>query len=369
MLISIFLNGLYESVFRLGQNRFWLSFFEFFLLVIFINGIGLVPEEPYQRLSENPFTTRTDIHFINYWQENPLLPVTAFYLGLSSPHTFNTLCFVIITGAFLSFALLSRRRWGSAPALIFSTLLITSPLTTVILSWLGTPDSLTLALTVPFLFTHSGLLIFFLSILGVMNHPTFIIAVLEILALRWVARDKVNFKHLIAAGVGLAAGYGLVRLFIAANQIEIVSRADFMLLRSGEEWLKLNAINLPMSIFSLFNIQWLILPVCLVMFFKRDKLFYSLALVFLLVNYGFTFFTLDTTRIFSLLSWGVLFMCIFRSFELAVSDRDDAPQVQRQFLQSLTLIAIASFITPRYFSWMGEIHTTPFYEFLRKVFR
>lgn len=370
MLISTFLDGLYEGTLRLGRGKFWLPFLGLvFLVVILINGIGVVPEEPYQRLSENPFITRTDIHFNNYWQENPLLPVIAFYLGLTSPLAFGILCFVIITGAFLLFTLLSRRRWGSAAALIFSTLLITSPLTTVMLTWLGTPDGLTLALTVPFLFTHSGLLIFFLSIFGAMNHPTFMIAVLEILALRWAARDKVNFKHLIAAGVGLAAGYALVRLFIEANQIEIVSRADFMLLRSWEEWLKLNAQNFPMSFASLFNIHWMILPLCLVMFFKRDRFFYSLALVLLLVNYGFTFFTLDTTRIFSLLSWGVLFVCIFRSFELAVSDQETVPQVQKQFMQSLTLIAIASFIAPRYFSWAGEIHTTPFYEFLRKVFR
>jgi hypothetical protein len=370
MLISTFLDRLYERTLRLGRSRFWLPFLGLvFLVVIFINGIGIVPEEPYQRLSENPFITRTDIHFNNYWQENPLLPVIAYYLRLTSPIAFNLLCFVIIIGAFLSFALLSHRRLGSTPALIFTTLLITSPLTTVMLSWLGTPDGLSLALTIPFLFTHSGLLIFFLSMLGAMNHPTFMIAVIEILALRWAARDGVNFKHLFAAALGFAAGYGLVRTFLSVNQIEIVSRVDFMLLKGWDEWLKLNALNFPMTVFSLFNIQWLVIPLCLVMFFKRDRLFYSLVLVFLLVNYGFTLFTLDTTRVFSLLSWGVLFACIFRSFELATTDRETAPQVHKQFLQSLILIGIASFIMPRYFSWAGEIHTTPFYEFLRKVFR
>lgn len=370
MLISTFLDGLYEGTLRLGRSRFWLPFLGLvFLVVIFINGIGIVPEEPYQRLSENPFITRTDIHFNNYWQDNPLLPVIAYYLRMTSPLAFNLLCFVIIIGAFLSFALLSYRRWGSAPALVFSTLLITSPLTTVMLTWLGTPDGLSLALTIPFLLTHSGLLIFFLSIPGVMNHPTFIIAVLEILTLRWAARDGVNFKHLLGAALGLVTGYGLVRTFIAVNQIELVSRIEFMFLRGWDEWFKLNALNFPMSVSSLFNIHWMILPVCLVMFFKRDRLFYSLALIFLLVNYGFTWFTLDTTRVFSLLSWGVLFACIFRSFELALSDRETVPQVHKQYLQALILIGIASFVTPRYFSWVGEIHTPPFYDFLRKTFR
>jgi hypothetical protein len=370
MLISTFLDDLYEITLRLGRSRFWLLFLGLiFLIVIFINGIGVVPEEPYQRLSENPFITRTDIHFNNYWQENPLLPLLAHFLRLTSHAAFNILCFVILTMAFLAFALLARSRWGPAPSLIFSTLLITSPLTTVILTWLGTPDGLTVALTVPFLFTGSSLLLLFLSVLGVANHPAFMIAVIEILALRWAARDGVKFKHIFAAGLGLAAGYGLARWFLTVNQIEIVSRVDFMLLMNAGEWLKINALNFPMSMASLFNVHWLILAICLVMFFKRDRGFYSLALVILLVNYGVTFFSLDTTRIFSLLSWGVLFECMFHSYSLASAEKDTVPQVQKQFLQSLMVVGMVSFVSPRYFSWVGEIHTTPFYEFLRKVFR
>lgn len=370
MLISTFLDSLYEKTLRLGRSRFWLLFLGLVLLaVIFINGIGIVPEEPYRRLAENPFVTRTDIHFNNYWQENPLLPLLAHTLRLTSPASFNILCFVILTGAFLSFALFARSKWGPAPALIFSTLLITSPLTTVILTWLGTPDGLTLLLTVPFLFARSSLFFFPLALLGAANHPAFMIAALEILALRWAARDGTGFKQLLVTSAGLAAGYGLVRWFLVVNQIEIVSRVDFMLLKDFMEWVKMNALNLPMSVASLFNAHWLILVVCLVMFFKRDRVFYSLILAFLLVNYAFTFFTLDTTRIFSLLAWGVLFTCMFHSYNLAKAEKGANPQVERQFLQSLIVVGLVSLVSPRYFSWMGEIHATPFYDFLRKVFR
>lgn len=370
MPISAFLDSLYENTLRLGRSRFWLLFLGLVLLVVtFINGIGIVPEEPYRRLAENPFITRTDIHFNNYWQENPLLPLLAHTLRLTSPAAFNILCYSLLAAAFLLFALLSSRRWGKAPALVFSTLLITSPLTTVILTWLGTPDSLTLLLTVPFLFTGSSPLLFILATLGAANHPAFMIAALEILALRWAARDGVGFRYLVVSGAGLAAGYGLVRWFLAVNQIEMVSRVDFMLFKTFMEWVKMNALNLPMSVASLFNAHWLILVICLIMFFKRDWVFYSLVLAFLLLNYALTIFTLDTTRIFSLLSWSVLFACVFRSYRLASADRDANPQVERQFLQSLVVVGIVSIFAPRYFSWLGEIHTTPFYEFLRKVFR
>jgi hypothetical protein len=65
----------------------------------------------------------------------------------------------------------------------------------------------------------------------------------------------------------------------------------------------------------------------------------------------------------------VLFACMFHSYNLAGQDQDTHPQAQRQFLQSLIVIGIASLFAPRYFSWLGEIHTTPFYQFLRKVLR
>ena len=370
MLISTLLESLYTGTVKLGKSRFWLFLVGLiFLIVIFINGIGIVPEEPYQRLAENPLTTRTDIHFNNYWQENPLLSVVAFYLRLSSPKAFNILCFAVISGAFLLFALWSSKRWGPTPALIFSGLLITSPLTTVMLTWLGTPDGLTLALTIPFLFTRSSVLLSLLSALGAANHPAFMIAALEILILRWVAKEEIKLQHILASAFGIALGYGLVRAFLTINQIEVVSRLDFMLLKDADEWLKLNALNFPMSITSLFNIQWLVILLCLVMVFKRDRIFYSLVVGFLLANYGLTFFTLDTTRIFSLLSWGVMFTCVFHSYKLTGEEGENEPEAQKQFLQSLILIGIVSLLTPRYFSWLGEIHTTPFYQFLRKVFR
>ncbi len=370
MLFSDFLDGLYEQTLKLGRSRFWLLFLGMvFLVVMFINGTGIVPEEAYQKLSENPFITRTDIHFNNYWQANPFLPVIAFYLRLSSSNAFNISCFVIITGAVLIFALMANKRWGAMPSLVFSSLLITSPLMTVLLSWIGTPDGLTLAFTIPFLFTHSSLLVFILSILGATNHPAFMIAVIEILILRWSARDNIKLKHLLASVSGLAAGYGLTRLFLAAKQIEVVSRADFMLLKDMGEWLKLNALNMPISLSSLFNIHWLIIPLCLILFFNNGRKFYTLALIFLLVNYGFTFFTLDTTRIFSLLSWGVLFECIFHSYNLSGMENGNKTEFQKQYFQALILIGVASLIAPRYFSWAGEIHTTPFYQFLRMVFR
>ena len=249
---------------------------------------------------------------------------------------------------------------------IFSTLLITSPLTTVLLSWLGTPDGLTVLLTVPFIFAQSSVLVFFLAFLGAVNHPIFIFAALETLVLRWAARDHINIKHLFSALIATGLGYGTVKFFLYTNGIEIVSRMDFMQLKTIGEWIKMNMGVLPATLFSLLNIQWLILFVCLIMFYKEDKKFYSLISAVLLINYGITFFTLDTTRVFSLLSWAVLLICILQSYKIALSMIGANPHHHNQFLRALIVIGMVSLMMPRYFSWVGEIHSTPFFEWIRK---
>lgn len=370
MLLSTILDTLYEKTLEFGRRKLWLLILGIvFIAVVFINGVGVIPEQHYQRLSQNPFITRTDIHFNNYWQETLLLPILAFYLRLTSPLAFNITCFVILVAAFLLFAILTFKRWNSASALVFSTLLITSPLTTVLLAWLGSPDGLTVALTIPFLFTNSNLLLFFLAMLGATNHPAFMIATLEILILRLAAHDSIKIKHLISTFAGLITGYGLVKIFISVHNIHVVSRLDFMLSKSLHDWIVLNASNFPMTIYSLFNVHWLILMICFLMFFRKDKIFYSISLGLLLLNYSIVFFTLDTTRIFSLLSWGILIECMFHSHKLSQTEFNGNFDYSKQFLQALILIGLFSFITPRYYSWIGEIHTPPFYEFWRNLIR
>jgi hypothetical protein len=135
--------------------------------------------------------------------------------------------------------------------------------------------------------------------------------------------------------------------------------------------MEMNVTNLPITIFSLFNVQWLILIVCLLMFFKMHKLYYVFVLVILLFNYGITFLTEDTTRIFSLLSWGVLMQCMFHSYQLAQSahEHDWEAPYPKQFLQALITIGLISLIAPHYYIWNGKIYPTPFYIFLSRFIK
>ena len=370
MLLTAWLNLVLEKIQETTRREGYILLSLIFIMVVLINGIGLVPPEHYQRLSQNPFVTRTDIDSNNYWQETVLLPIVAFYTQLTSRLTFNILCGFIILLGYLLYAQFVFRKYGSVEMLVFTTILITNPLTTVLLSWLGTPDGLTFVLTIPFLFINSLFFIFFLAVLGTMNHTAFIIAASEILLLRWIAADKIKTLHMIFMVLGGIMGRILVNFFLMFNGIQITpSRLGYILSLDLNTWIVKNIANFPVTIFSFFNIQWLIIFVSVIMFFKRDKIYYVSLLIILVFNYGVAFFTEDTTRVFALLSWGILMMCIFHSYELSLDIDTEISTYHKQYLLALIVVGMTSLITPRYFSWRTSVVMSPFNEFVRKIGR
>ncbi len=76
------------------------------------------------------------------------------------------------------------------------------------------------------------------------------------------------------------------------------------------------------------------------------------------------FFTKDTTRIYSITSWGILFNCIFHSYKLACAAEGGS---RKEFLQALMVIGLLSFVSPRFFAWDGAISMTPFYSFNSRI--
>lgn len=323
-----------------------------FLIVIITNGLSFLPYPKYQLLSNDPFIER---------QETILLPLLAYITNLNSPVNFTGLCSFIILCAYSVFVFFSKRGHSVFLTIFFSTILFTNPISTILLSWIGSPDGLTFLLTIPFLFVSSPFLFIILAFLGTTNHITLIFAVIEIVILRLLSREKLRVNHLVLVIMGCALGLFIVKIFAAGG----FSRFDFIVSRSFSSWIDHNLSQLPLTLFSLFNIQWLILISCLVKFFKKDKKYYVFVLLFVLFNYGISFFSLDTTRIFSLVSWGIFIHCVFHSYEL--SQKLDPPQKKKQFQLFLIVIILLSLVLPRFFSWEGVIILSPFHESLARI--
>jgi hypothetical protein len=365
MLISAFVNSLVEKLNGLTNKDFWKSLLSVFLFVLLINGISSVPSQPYLRLSENPFVPGTGFFAeAGALRESLLLPVLAFVAGWNSVWPFHILCLAIIIGGFTLFAGLLFARQGAAPAFLFTTVLLTSPLTTILLARLGTPDGLTFVFTIPVFFTASAPLVAFLAALGSINHIAAPVAVVEILLLRWCARDGIKLRHILAAAVGGAAGYALLRAALAVLQISTPTRFEVFLSGVPAPWPEEAVRNLPMTVFSMFNIHWLLLIAVSAMGFKTDKFFYRILWGIVLLNGLAALFCGETTRIFSLTSWGVLMEGLVHSRRLT---SDPGQRDREGFLQTVAGVGLASFVTPRYFSVSGEVISAPLYEFCLRI--
>ena len=203
-----------------------------FVVALLLYGVGMCPFQDYFRISQNPFATDPSASF---YQDSILLPLLAYYLGLSTdPRLFIAACFLIVALTFAVYTLLARTRFQPKLAAIVPMALALHPISLILLNWLGTVDGLIILLSGVLAFARSPLLIFGAAAAGVMNHPQ-MMPIAAFIALLRLADDNDPFwpRRLLALLAGCALGYGAVQLFLHANGIETMPGRLSMMLSPG----------------------------------------------------------------------------------------------------------------------------------------
>ncbi len=367
MTVSILVEKLYARVMEIASRWYWITVLGGLLFITLINGVDIPKDSAYRLLAQNPFVTHYDIGTVNYWQEDILLPLLAYFSRMTSRTAFLLLCFAMIYGSYVLFAFLARRAFGKLPGLIFSILLVTYPLTTMLFSMIGMADPLSFLLTVPLLFGASPILIGVLSFLGVCNHPMMLVAMPELILMRFIAKDeKIKPLHVFVSIVGAASGYLAVRAFLLFNNIYFFpTRIGFIGETKLSTWISMDTFNLPLTWFSLQNIHWLALFICCLILFKQDRRYFFFLLAFFSLNYAVTLVVYDVTRVFTLMSWGLTFHCLFHCYRLI--QKHGQPSEIIEYMKALMVIAILSFGAPRFYVWAGHIYPSPFDAFYHRI--
>lgn len=344
------------TAFTPSRRQYWVAVSVLLLFTILYNGAGLIPFEAYQRLSVNPFITRTNIDANNYFQETVFLPVLANLLGLTSRLRFNLLCLLLILAGYLLFAYNLRKASAGVNPLPEFALLLISPITAILFSWIGSPDAVTFLLTCILLFSKSDIVIFALGLLGAANHSIMIFAAVPLLMLRMYAKDDhISIRSIILFVAGSVIGLLLAYLFLRVNHISVVSRLDFLLQQDPRRWVQINFDHFPAVVYSLNGFLW---TAILLIYSKEqdNKRYYKFYLLAIAGFYVITFFTLDTTRVFTLMSWGMTSHLIMKS--LRGSDQNS-----QKFSLAVPFICLFGLLIPKYFLWDGNIVFTPFGSF------
>jgi hypothetical protein len=346
--------GILSYLFFIFKNKLLLSALVCLVFItILVNGVGFEPDRMYQKSSRNPFVAHFDRYGDNYWQENILMQMMIYYARFFDYEYYLFLFFVILT-AYIVILLLFKHHYGEYLSLITTSVLATSQLTTVAFSWLGNPDSLTILLTIPFFFIKSPIAIAVLATIGATNHLSHFIAAFMIMLTRKAEKEGIGFQHFASLLSGSLLGYLLVRMFLYYHSIPLNSRIDIILSLGLLPYIEAQMVNFPMTMISLFGVHWLIIPVSFLLY-RRDRYFYVVSLIILLMGYSVTLFFFDTTRVFQLVSWGFFVRFLIRSYFLSHEGRE-----RRVYTCFLIAVVILSLVLPRFYSCCGVIWKTPF---------
>jgi hypothetical protein len=170
--------------------------------------------------------------------------------------------------------------------------------------------------------------------------------------LRFFAGQKdFNWRQILSIALGAFLGYISVQAFLSYYQIQIgVTRLGLMFQHDLVDWILVKAIEAPLSVFSLYNGLWFVLASCVLYGFSRRRTYYSVFLVLQIGAAVITFFTYDTTRIFSLLTIGAVIHCVVFTYQLAVQRGHEVI-----FRRLLTVLFLAAIFLPHYLVWAGDL--------------
>ncbi len=370
MVLSAALESLRSRVARIAERHFALACVLLAAFTVAWNGLGTIPHDEYRLTALDPFASRLGVggETNNFYQQSPLLPLAGYYTHMTSPGAFVWLCLAIIAAGFFAFALLARARYGREAGLIAAALVLAHPAFLVMMSWVGSPDGTTFLVTACLLFARSWWAVGVLCLVGAFNHPIIVFAAPAVIALRATAGEKeCGFWKLLPAAAGLALGTGAVYLFLDHYHVQVFSRLDCIGTRSLGQWAEMNLSHLPLALWSLHGAMWLAMAAAAVAAWSEDRRYFVVFAACQAAFCGITFFTEDTTRVFSLLSWATSVHCVMHS--LRMLDAKGLPQDGRQCRAILAAVALFGLIGPHYYMWAGEIHASNFAGFWQFIGR
>lgn len=282
-----------------------------------------------------------------YLLSSPLGAAVASALHLDGALAFVLLHLGVVLVSSFGVVLLVRRRFGDLAARVTLVALFCSPLSNLLLTWLGQPDAFTFASASALVVLRSPLLLLAAAaVLGVNHFEQGVFIVLAAAALR-VKEERRNAVAVAGAMVlGLVAG----RLALLAyhHRYAITSggvRWDVATTLGLSFFFAGFAKNFPAWLFSIFNALWVFLTA--VYLRHRRELLVPLGVLVAFVLPALVSF--DQTRVYALVTWPVVLWTVL----WACRNEEEA------LIRRLATIAVLlGLLLPRVMVWEGRIYTS-----------
>jgi len=339
-----------------GMN-FWLFYCLVFIFSIFQNGVWYSPQTERlllisKDIFKNPFTNQPT----NQWLMSSFLGPVLGYLTSANQSLFlySFMHFVILVVFFTVLILVVKRKFGDFVARSVIIIFFLSPLSNVLFTWLGSPDILTILLSMMIVVFWDNLIVLFVGafLLGI-NHPEQGLVILLLLTIFsfLVGRKKETIRFGLIGLVSLVLGKLLVDWYFYYHNFAVeFSRVDYISNSGLFQYVKATFSNPFALLFSLYNVLLIFISTYVVYFWKKDKISFTF-IIYSLLAFTTILVTLDQTRVFSILTFPGLLLLVFSP---AYQNLEYAEK--EFFKEVLTISFIAGIFIPRFVVWMGNIH-------------
>jgi hypothetical protein len=328
-------------------------------------------------LGHNPFRGGLDG---DYLLTNLLGPVLARVTHQSSAHQYARLHLILLAVGLAVAVVLAARRFGPRVAGTLSVVLAMSPAVTVSLMWLGQPDPLTLSFGLIMTLVRRPWVAAIIGVLAGLTHPEqAIVMALAAGAARAALVDDRPSGPALRRGIvetawvagGVLVGRAITEVYLRVNDIVIHHPRTSYLDLGVSGFLRSHRQAPAALVYALWGPLWLVIlgVVALRLFDRSSRTDRD-------VNHGWwtvaaiatialvpTFFTLDETRVYAMITAPVLVM-------MAVLIPCELDRFGRRVLPFAGLVALVALLfVPGVFTagtaaWSTDVHTAQFGRFL-----
>ena len=338
--------------------------------ILFIYGFGSVPGNGLYLISQNPFVNIFPNHPRGlYLYDSILIPLITYFTGLNKNVTVFLLgnFFLILLGIIL-FILFIYKEYGRDAAKIALFIFLLSPLSNVLVTWLGYYDSATFFLQIYLLFSTQILPLFFIGLLGSLNHfPIMLFSGITVLLFQGYSQAKpINtYKILLSYILGLGLGYFVLKMYQNHFDLEItVDRLSYTKLINFSEYARYIFKNSLTWLFSFYNILWIVVIFIGHFLSNHSKKLFYIFLGSNIVYFCLTLTVIDSTRVFSLLSFPLLVSAFLYVHNQIENQDRTSYSYFRQFLSGVIIVGL---FIPRLVIWQGEIYFSVSWNFMSSM--
>jgi hypothetical protein len=331
----------------------WLLAAGLLLVSILTNGIWHTPDIADFVAMAHEFPRAPFLGGGDYILGSPLGPAIAGTLGLRTTLPYVLFHLGVVLAAFAGLVVVVRMRFGDLAARAATVALFCSPLSNLLLTWLGQPDAFTFAFATALVVLDWPPLLLLAGVgLGLSGFEQGLFVAAGAVAVRWIDERRRTTRPAITSAaivVGLLAGKVLLEAYHRRYGIHPQSRLDFVLMVGFARWFGEFFGNFPTWLFSIFNALWVFLA-AVYLRHRRSLRVPALLLVALVAP---VFVTLDQTRVYALVSWPVVLWAVLWATRDA--DAGDDPAVVRRLL---TITLLLGLVLPRIMVWESNTYAS-----------